>query len=251
MFDRLIKLFKGWFGLFVSDLETRNPKALLEAETNALSEAIANYNVNLAKQAALIERLKGQLIRQKKELELTTAKARAVLAAQQMEEAGKLALQVKKLQGEIVDNEAQSKSAEEMYVNLSKQRDIYANDAKSRIEQIKQKMSKAEIAESQAKLAEIASTTAFSMSGSGATLQRLDEKLDERVAQATGKARVAQDMARGGAWQEKENEEKALQAQALAEFAATMGMEVPGAGPPVAIPGAAPATRELGPTQGA
>lgn len=244
MFARLGKLIKGFLSLFISGLETANPKALLEAEVVSLQEAVATYNKNLAKQAALVERLRAAVEKEKRELDRATAKATALFNAKQMEEAGRLALQVKQHKQSIADNETQLKQADDLYKNLSKQRDVYVREAQSRIENIKRKMSQAEIAESQAKLAEIASATAFDMAGSGATLQRLEEKLDERVANAAGKARVAADSVQSGDWVMKADEEKAMEAQALAEFATSMGL----AAPP--LPTASePAARELGPEE--
>lgn len=244
MFARLGKLIKGFLSLFISGLETANPKALLEAEIVSLQEAVANYNKNLAKQAALVERLRSSIEKEKRELERNTAKATALLNAKQMEEAGRYAMMVKQQKQSVADLETQMKQADDMYRNLSKQRDVYVREAQKRIDNIKRKMSQAEVAESQAKLAEIASATAFDMAGSGATLQRLEEKLDERVANAAGKARVAADQAGTGDWVMKAEEEKALEAQALAEFATSMGLAAPAAP-------AAPdtSTRDLGPEE--
>jgi phage shock protein A len=245
VFERLAKLVKGFLSLFISGLETANPKALLEAEVQQLQQAVANYNANLAKQAGLVERLKMQIERDRKELDRLTAKATALYNAKQFEEAGRLALTVKNLRQDLADNEAQHKQADELYRNLSSQRDVYVREAKKRIESIKQKMTRTEVAESQAKLAEVASAKAFDMAGSGATLQRLEEKLDERMAAAMGKARVASDQTKVGDWAAKAEEEKAMENQALAEFAAAMGLEpMPGVQAP-----AAPAERELGPSQ--
>ena len=208
----------------------------------ALQEALTNYNTNLAKQAGLVERLRTQIERQKRESDQLTSKTKALMAAGQNEEAAENALRLKQVNQELTDSQTQMKAADDLYKTLSQQRDVYVRDANKRIEAIKQKLSKAEIAEAQAKLAEIASSTGFTLAGSGATLSRLEEKLDERVATATGKARVAADSAKGGEWTVKAEEEKAMANQALAEFAATMGMESPVGAKAAAPAGAAPAS---------
>jgi phage shock protein A len=246
MFGRLWNLVRGFFGLFVSGLEKSNPRAMLEAEIIGFQEAVGQYNSNLAKQAGMVERLKEQIKRQKKELDQLTARTTANYAAKNMEEAGRCALQAKQLKSDLTENEAQLVAAEEMYKNLSRQRDVYVKEAQRKIEAIKQKLSKAEMAEAQAKLAEIASATAFNLSGTGANLDRLESNLDERIAEASGKARVAQDSMKGGGWVMKEEEQKALEAQALSEFAASMGLEKP-AGAPAA---AEAAPKDLGPGEG-
>jgi len=247
VFERLNKLIKGFLSLFISGLETANPKALLEAEIQALHEAVANYNRNLAKQAALVEKLRAQVEREKKEVDLLTARATALYNARQMDKAGPIALQLKQRRAQLSENENQLKQGDELYRNLTKQRDVYVLDAQKRIENIKQKMSRAEIAEAQAQLAEIATATSFNLAGSGATLERLEEKLDERVASALGKARVASDSATTGDWAAKAEEEAALQSQALSEFATAMGLTPPTPAAPQQE--AEPAVRDLGPAQ--
>ncbi|MCC6740021.1 MAG: PspA/IM30 family protein [Planctomycetia bacterium] len=244
MFGRLWNLVRGFFGLFVSGLEKANPRAMLEAEMLAFQEAVGQYNTNLAKQAGMVERLKGQIAAQKKQLDQLTARVTANVAAKNMESAGQAALQAKQLKSDLTENEAQLKAADEMYQNLNRQRDVYVREAQRKIEMIKQKLSKAEMAEAQAKLAEMASSTAFNLSGSGANLDRLEKNLDERIADAGGKARVAQDSMKGGGWVVKEEEQKALEAQALAEFTASMGL--PGA--PAAKTDEAQAPKDLGPS---
>jgi hypothetical protein len=116
-------------------------------------------------------------------------------------------------------------------------------EAKEKMAEIEGKIDKAEMAEAQAKLTEIASATAFDMSGSGASLDRLDDRLDDRIAEAQGKVRVASDAVAADEFNLTDGERKAMEAQALSEFAAQMGLE------PAATEAAAPvdAPPELGP----
>lgn len=227
MFSRLGKLIKGFFSMFISNLETANPKALLEAEIASFQEAVGTYNKSLGQQAALVQKMQNQITKQKSEFEKLKAKITALVKAGHNEEAARLALQAKNLQQSLADLEGQFTSTDAMYKNMTKQRDVYVRDAQRRIETIKQKLSQAEIAESQAKLAEIATTTSFNMAGTGATLERLEEKLDDRVAQAQGKARVAADSVAGGSWNVKAEEEAALEQAALSEMMGLMGLEAP------------------------
>ncbi|MBT9582255.1 PspA/IM30 family protein [bacterium] len=248
MFSRLGKLIKGFFSLFISNLETANPKALLEAEISSFQEAVGTYNKSLAQQAALVEKMRNQITKQKSEFEKLKAKIGALVKAGQNEEAARLALQAKNLSQSLADNEAAFTQTDDMYKNMTKQRDVYIRDAQRRIDTIKQKLSQAEISESQAKLAEIATATSFNMAGTGATLERLEEKLDDRVAQAQGKARVAADSIAGGSWNMKAEEEKAMEAAALSEFMGMMGLEsnAPKVGHTQMLP-ATEMPRELGP----
>jgi len=229
VFARIKKLIKGFFGHFLSKVENANPQVLLEAEVESLREAVATYNKNLAKQAALVEKVKARGEKLKAQIERATGRATAFFKAQKHQEAGRLALQIKSLKAELSDIEQQITQSDDLYRNLTRQRDVYVREAQKRIETIKHKMNKAELAEAQAQLAEIATATAFDLAGSGDTLSRIEESLDDRVAQAAGKVRVAADQAADGAWMMKAEEEEALEAQALAEFASAMGLQSPSA----------------------
>ena len=61
MFQRLVNLVRGFFGLFISGLEKQNPEALLEVETENLRKQIAQYNQGLASHAGMCERLMTQV----------------------------------------------------------------------------------------------------------------------------------------------------------------------------------------------
>lgn len=227
MFSRLGKLIKGFFSLFISNLETANPKALLEAEIVSFQEAVGTYNKSLAQQAALVQKMQNQIGKQKSEFDKLKGRIAILVKAGKNEDAGRLALQAKNLSQSLAELEAQFAQADGMFKSMTKQRDVYIRDAQRRIDTIKQKLSQAEIAESQAKLAEIATATSFSMAGSGATLERLEEKLDDRVAQAQGKARVAADSVAGGEWNMKAEEEAAMEQAALLEMMGDLGMSSP------------------------
>ena len=229
MFSRLGKLIKGFFSLFISNLETANPKALLEAEIVSFQEAVGTYNKSLAQQAALVQKMQNQIGKQKSEFDKLKGRIAILVKAGKNEDAGRLALQAKNLSQSLAELEAGFAQADGMFKNMTKQRDVYIRDAQRRIDTIKQKLYQAEIAESQAKLAEIATTTSFSLAGSGATLERLEEKLDDRVAQAQGKARVAADSVAGGEWNMKAEEEAAMEQAALMEMLGDMGVSSPSA----------------------
>ncbi|MDP1718978.1 MAG: hypothetical protein Q8L24_00960, partial [bacterium] len=158
----------------------------------------------------------------------------AMLAAKQNERAGELALACKEKMASLTENQEQLKNAEELYKNLTRQRDTFFKEAQKRLDTIKNKISRAQMAEAQAKMAEIASAMTFDMNGSGANLERLEKGLDDRIADAQGKSRVAADSLKSGGFVQLEAEQKALEAQALAEFATSMGITPPATETPLA-----------------
>lgn len=242
---RLWRIIKGFFLRLIGAAEEASPRSLLEAEIADFHKATAQFNENLAKQAGMIERLKAQIAAEGKKLEMAKARAAAAYSAKNMAKAGQMALTVKETKREVEENKAQLTQSEALYQNLTRQRDTYIKEARNRIEQIKGKISKAEMAEAQAKLTELASDAQFNPDGTGLT--GLEDKLDERIANAQGKVRVASDQMDAGEWNMTEAEQDALEAQALAEFAAEMGFEAPAAPPAAEV--AAPAAPDLGPVE--
>jgi len=225
IFRRLGRLWRGFISLFVSGVEAQNPRALLEAEIQDFNKARASFNENLAKQGGLINRLKAQIDEEQKKLIILTQRVKALMQAQQMDKAQTLALQRKETQALIAQNTEQLEAAESLFQQVSRQRDTFVKQAKVRIEKVKGKISAAEMAEAQAKLTELASDAVFNPDGQG--LANLDEKLTERISNAQGKVRVATEAVQNDAWVVTEQESKALEQAALAEFASEMGMAAP------------------------
>jgi len=244
---RLWRIIKGGWVSLIGKAEEANPRAILEAEIADFHKATAQFNENLAKQAGMIERLKAQIAQEEKKVEMITARASAAYAAKNMTKAGQMALTLKDTKRELAENQNQQKSAEELYKNLVRQRDTYIKEARGRIDAVKSKISKAEMAEAQAKLTEMASDITFNPDGTG--LAALEGSLDERIADAGGKVRVASETMDNSQWSMTEAEQGAMEAQALAEFANQMGLEGPVAAP--AAPAAAPETPDLGPIEAA
>ncbi len=221
---RVGNLLKGVFELFVRKMEQENPQALLEAELASFHEATAKFNQNLAKQSALVERIRVQVGREDHELEKLTGRAAALFKAGNTKGAGRLALDLKDRKSQAEENRDQLNSAKDLLDNMTRQRDAYVREAKRRFEKIKQKMNRAEIAEAQAQLADIATDNAFSPTGANATLERLEEDLDDRIYTADGKTEVAKDLQVGSEWAHLESEQEALEQAALEELAASLGL---------------------------
>lgn len=248
MFRRIGNLIRGFLSLFISGLERANPKALIEAEKENLRKQIARFNDNLATHAGFCERL----IRQIKSLEAQerdlAAKAAANLKVGNRNAAGQYALQLKTVKEQLEENRRQLEAAEETYKKLVQARDVSVREAQGKIEQLKRMLSETEMLEAQAELQEMAKGMISSIGGAGDTLNRVEEYLSERRDKAAGRARVAASSIDASQVQLMEAEQQALADQALTEFAAAYGLEMPAA--PVAdapeATAAAP-VRDMGP----
>jgi phage shock protein A len=251
MWRRISNLIRGFLSLFISGIERENPRALIEAEKENLRKQIARFNDNLATHAGFCERL----MRQVKNLETQerdlTAKAAANLKAGNRAAAGQYALQLKTVKEQLEENRTQLVAAEETYKKLVLARDVSVREAQAKIEGLKRLLSETEMLEAQAELQEMAKGMISTIGGSGDTLSRVDEYLTERRDKAAGRARVAGSSIDTSEVQLKQGEQEALADQALNEFAAAYGLEVPGApqAAPEASAPAAPPAKDMGPTE--
>jgi phage shock protein A len=247
MFSRIANLFKGFLSLFISGLERQNPKALIEAERENLRTQIARFNDNLANHAGFCERL----LRQVKNLETQerdlAAKAAANLKVGNRNAAGQYALQLKTVKDQLEENRKQLEAAEATYKKLVQARDVSVRDAQEKIEKLKRMMTETEMLEAQAELQEMATGMVSSIGGSGDTLNRVEEYLTERRDKAAGRARVAGSTVDTSKVELMEAEQQALADQALTEFAAAYGIDMP-AGKAAEAPAAAPPpAKDMGP----
>lgn len=248
MFERIANLIRGFFSLFVSGLERRNPEALLELEKENLREQIAKYNQGLASHAGLCERLMTQVKRLESEERDLRAKASANLKAGNREVAGQYALRLQTVQLQLTENQTQLAQAEETYKSLLKARDVAVNAARTKIEMLKHSLDDLKVKRAMAELTEMASGMISNIGGSGDTLDRLHTMVEEERQQAAGRARVARDSMDTSQVDLKGAEQAALAEQALAEFAAREGIALePAAGQAApAEPQTAPA-KTMGP----
>ncbi len=238
MFGRLLKVLRGFFGLFVSGVERRNPEALLEVERENLRRQIAEYNQGLAAHAGLAERLISQVKRGEHEEQELRARVTANLRAGNRELAGQLALRLQTVTRELEENRKQATQADETYKSLLSARDTAITAARNKIEKLRYSLDDLKVKKAKAEMTEMATGMVNQIGGAGDTLDRLHQMVEEEREKAAGRVRVARDSFDTRDIQMKEAEQQALAEQALADFAAKEGIAMPGAAQPVAEGGA-------------
>jgi phage shock protein A len=246
MFRRLSNLVRGFLGLFISGLEKRNPEALLELEKENLRKQMAQFNQGLAAHAGLCEKLISQVKRQEREEQDLRAKAAANLRAGNQRLAGEIALALQKVRRELEDNRAQLGDAEKTYQELVMSRDVAVKNARDKIESLRKDLDGLKMNKALAEMNEMASGMLNAIGGSGDTLNRLHEMVEEENMKAAGRARVARDSVDTGKFREQKAEREALEDLALADLAAELGVAMPGAATSAAEP-AAEVKREMTP----
>jgi len=227
MFKRIATLLRGFLGLFITGLEKSNPRALIEAEKENLRVQISKYNDNLATHAGFIEKLMRQIKDMEQKEKEMTAKITANIKVGNRAVAGQLALELQNMKSTLEENRQQLVTSEETYKKLIKSRDVVVQEAQAKIEKLKRLLSETEMLEAQAELQEMAAGMIGSIGGSGDTLNRVQEYLEERRDKAAGRARVLSSTIDTKNVELKEAEQAALADQALAEFESAYGMTTP------------------------
>ena len=240
---RLARLLRGFLGLFISGLEERNPEALMEAARQEFRDKMAQYNLALAQMAGVAERLKSQIkgkAARAQELE------RRILANHQagnLELAGTLARELQELKTDLTTDNAELQETETAYQSNLRQAKLSQKEFEEKINRLQKQLSQVKIKEAQAEAASALNSVAFKVGDLGDSMKTVEDILSKRYEKSAGKARLAADMVNMDQIQEKENERKALEQTALAEFLATQGIQTAGA---TESPAAA---KEIGPAR--
>jgi phage shock protein A len=241
MFARIGRLVRGFFGLFISGLEEKNPEALMEAARQEFRQKMTHYNLALAKMAGVAERLKSQVKMKAARAQDLERRVLANHGAGNLELAGSLARELQDLKSDLNVDTQELQETEEAYQANLRQAKVAQQEFTDKIGRLEKQLSQVKIKEAQAEAATALSSVAFKVGDLGDTMKTVEEVLQKRYEVSAGKARVARDMVDMSAVQEKESERKALEQAALAEFLASQGMQ---ATPTTMTP---PAIKEMGP----
>lgn len=243
VFARIGRLFRGFVGLFISGMEERNPEALMEAARQEFRDRMAQYNSALARMAGIAERLKAQIKTKSTKGQELERRIMANHRAGNMELAGSLARELQDLKADLTTDTAELVDTEEAYQANLRQAKVAQKEFEDKVRKLERQLSMVKVKEAQAEAAGALSNVAFKVGDLGDTMKTVEDVLAKRYELSSGKARVAKDMVDMDKVQEKENERKALEQVALAEFLAGQGIAPPQDAT------AAPVQKEMGPPQ--
>jgi phage shock protein A len=243
IFARIARLFRGFFGLFISGIEERNPEALMEAARQEFREKMTQYNLALARMAGVAERLKSQIKAKTVRAQDLERRILANHSAGNMVLAGSLARELQELKADLTVDTNELSETEDAYQNNLRQAKVVQKDFEDKVHSLEKQLSQVKIKEAQAEAAAALGNAAFKVGDLGDTMKTVEEVLAKRYEVSAGKARVAKDLVDMETVQEKESERKALEQAALAEFLASQGIQAPAAAEAPA------AAKEIGPAQ--
>lgn len=240
---RIGRLLRGFFGLFISGIEERNPEALMEAARQEFRDKMVQYNLALARMAGIAERLKSQIRTKTPRAQELERRILANHQAGNLELAGSLARELQELKVDLTSDTQELAETEEAYQANLRQAKVSQKEFEDKVRRLEKQLSQVKIKEAQAEAAAALGNVAFKVGDLGDTLKNVEEILSKRYEVSAGKARVAADLVDMEKIQEKETERKALEQAALAEFLASQGIQAP------AVAEASPTAKEIGPAQ--
>ena len=243
LFSRVGRLFRGFLSLFISGIESRSPEALMEAARQEFRDKMAQYNMALARMAGIAESLKAQIRSKTTRAQDLERRILANHRAGNMELAGSLARELQELKSDLATDTHELSESEEAYQGNLRQAKVAQREFEDKVRRLERQLSQVRVKEAQAEAAGALSNVAFKVGDLGDTMKTVEEVLGKRYETAAGKARVAKDIVDIEQVTEKENERKALEQNALAEFLAAQGIAAP------ATPEGAPAAKQMGPAQ--
>lgn len=242
IFARIGRLFRGFVGLFISGIEENNPEALMDAARQEFRDKMAQYNSALASMAGVAERLKLQVKTKASKAQELERRILANHNAGNAELAGSLARELQELKADLGHDTAELSETEDAYTANLRQAKIVQKEFEDKVKRLEKQLSQVKIKEAQAEAAAALGNATFKVGDLGDTMKTVEEVLQKRYEQSAGKARVAKDLVNMDTVREKENESKALEQAALAEFLASQGIQ---AGP---TPTGQQGQKEIGPS---
>jgi phage shock protein A len=204
---------------------------------------MTQYNMALAKMAGVAERLKVQVSAKTAKSQDLERRIMANHRAGNMELAGSLARELQELKADLTVDALELKESDDAYQANLRQAKLAQREFEDKVRKLEKQLSQVKVKEAQAEAASALSSVAFKVGDLGDTMKTVEEVLQKRYEVSAGKARLAKDMVDIEAVEEKENERKALEQVALAEFLASQGIQAT----PTAEAQPPAAAKEIGP----
>src|SRR3954453_7901975 len=152
-FARIGRLFRGFFGLFISGLEESNPEALMDAAKQDFRNKMALYNQALARMAGIAERLKSQIKTKSVRAQDMEKRILANHRAGNLDLAGSLAREMQELRTDLQHDTDELKETEEAYQGNLRQAKLAQKEFEEKIRRLENQLSQVRVKEAQAEAA--------------------------------------------------------------------------------------------------
>src|ERR1700730_13860712 len=233
MFRRLSRMFRSFFGFFISVAE--NPELILEQNIRDMNDQVPRMNESIAMVKANATLLEREEAKYKADVNDLTAKVKAAIQAGRDDLAGSFAVRLEQVRGALARNQGQLDTGRSAFAKAKAAKKGFLLEKERKTREALNAIADYRRSQWQKKVADVMEQ--FEVTGISATHDEMVRKIEETT--ALNEARM--EMALGNVDQQKikiEEEAEGLRANELVkQFKVEMGLM-----PPQAAPEAAPKT---------
>jgi len=226
IFGKFVTVIKAFFNSIANALWERDPIAIMRLEYDRSVEQLKEGRKGLELYRGLVERVVRQVAMGKTQIERLQAEVKSYLKAGDRETAGKFALQLKKAEGEFVQNQEQLKLHEEAYENNLKKIQFANKQLGDVREKIERYNADLKMTAAEAEIARIAGDLNFDVT---TDFGQIEQIIQQKIDVNRGKVRVAADLSSRGVAEIKARErmESQLAEDVLQQYEVELGLKSP------------------------
>jgi phage shock protein A len=223
MFKRLSRVFRSFFGFFISVAE--NPEIILEQNIRDMNDQVPRMNESIAMVKANVTLLEKEEAKYKNDLDTLTAKIKAAIQAGRDDLAGAFATQLEQLKGSLARTQGQLATARAAFDKAMAVKQAFMREKERKTQEALNAIRDYRRAQWQKKVAD--SMEQFEIAGISQTHDEMVRRIEEET--AVNEARM--EMAMGNVDQQRmkveEEAEKLRAAELVKQFKAEMGLVSP------------------------
>src|SRR3954453_6020186 len=178
MFKRLSRVFRSFFGFFISVAE--NPELILEQNIRDLNDQVPRMNESIAMVKANATLLEKEEAKYKNELAILTSKVKAAIQAGRDDIAGSFAIQLEQLRGALARTQGQLQTARSALDKALQVKKAFMLEKERKTQEALNAIRDYRRAQWQKKVAD--SMESFEVAGISATHDEMVHKIEEQTA---------------------------------------------------------------------
>ena len=227
MFRRLSRMFRSFFGFFISVAE--NPELILEQNIRDMNDQVPRMNESIAMVKANVTLLEREEAKYKVDINDLTAKVKAAIQANRDDLAGSFAVQLEQVRSAMARTQGQLATAQAAFDKASAVKKAFLLEKERKTREALNAIADYRRSQWQKRVADVMEQ--FEVTGISATHDEMVRKIEETT--AVNEARM--DMAMSNVDQQKvkidEEAEKLQASELVKQFKIEMGLAAPEAAP--------------------
>ncbi len=226
IFGKMWRALKAQFNKMANFFWTADPIAQMQYEYDTAVEELKSGRQGLEQYRALVERVSRQAAMDKRHVTNLEAKIKAYLKAGDRETAGRFAVELRKANEQLKENETQLEMHEKAYDNNVRK----IKHASKKLADVREKIARYDaelkMSRAEAEMAELAHSFEFDVT---TDFGQIEQVINDKIGLNRAKARVASDLSSEGmeSIEREDAMESALAEDALRDFEIELGLATP------------------------